>query len=69
MVNRPTHRIDPTKCPACRKVGAFSLDASDAAAVNWETNERYCFEAANVGASDASTSHEQGDSEWEMEYA
>jgi hypothetical protein len=45
------------------------LDAREtdaAAAVNLEMNEMYCFEAASVGASYASTSHEQGDSEWVM---
>jgi len=64
MVNGQFIEYDPTQCPTCRAVGAFSLDETDAAAVNWEMNEMYCFEAASVGASDASTSHEQGDSEW-----
>eukprot|EP00984_Skeletonema_dohrnii_P000523 scaffold170_cov129-Skeletonema_dohrnii-CCMP3373.AAC.3 len=64
MVNGQLIEYDPTQCPLCRAVGAFSLDETDAAIVNWEMNEMYCFEAASVGASDASTSHEQGDSEW-----
>ena len=66
MVNGQLIEYDPTQCPACRKVGAFSLDETDAAIVNMEMNERYCFETASVGASYASTSHEQSDSEWEM---
>ncbi|KAK1738486.1 hypothetical protein QTG54_010516 [Skeletonema marinoi] len=65
MVNGQLIEYDPTQCPACRVVGVFSLDETDAAAVNWEMNEGYCFEDASVGASYASTSHEQGDSEWE----
>eukprot|EP00984_Skeletonema_dohrnii_P036290 scaffold37098_cov139-Skeletonema_dohrnii-CCMP3373.AAC.1 len=66
MVNGQLIEYDPTQCPACRKVGAFSLDEIDAAIVYREMNEMYRFEAASVGASDASTSHEQGDSEWQM---
>eukprot|EP00984_Skeletonema_dohrnii_P011568 scaffold4626_cov110-Skeletonema_dohrnii-CCMP3373.AAC.15 len=69
MVNGQFIEYDPTQCPVCRVVGAFSLDARDAAAVNWEMNEMYRFEAASVGASYASTSHEQGDSEFELSEA
>ena len=64
MINGELIEYDPAKCPSCQAEGAFSLDARDAAAVNLEMNEMYCFEAASVGASYASTSHEQGDSEW-----
>eukprot|EP00984_Skeletonema_dohrnii_P034540 scaffold33587_cov107-Skeletonema_dohrnii-CCMP3373.AAC.7 len=64
MINGQLIEYDPTKCPSCQAEGVFSLDARDAAAVNLEMNEMYCFEAASVGASYASTSHEQG--EWEM---
>jgi hypothetical protein len=38
------------------------LDEADAAIVQRE--DMYAFDAASVGASYASTSHEQGDSEW-----
>jgi hypothetical protein len=57
--------VDPEQCPRCRLGGAFSsLDNTDAAVV--ERDNMYRFDAASVGASYASTDHEQGDSEWEM---
>jgi hypothetical protein len=63
---------DPTKCPYCLTKGAFSLDETDGAIVEREVatmyseSGMYAFEQATVGASYASTSHEQGDlSDWE----
>ena len=66
MINGMVTERDPAQCPHCQAEGAFSLDEDDAAAVNQEIGEMYCFEVASVGASYASTSHEQGDSPWEL---
>ncbi len=61
---------DPTKCPYCLTEGAFSLDETDKAIVEREVDtmysesDMYAFEQATVGASYASSSHEQGDGEW-----
>lgn len=65
MINGELVERDPTQCPHCRQNGAFSLSDRDTAIVVRIMNERYCFRDASVGASYASTSHEQGDSEWE----
>eukprot|EP00984_Skeletonema_dohrnii_P029348 scaffold19864_cov72-Skeletonema_dohrnii-CCMP3373.AAC.2 len=65
MINGQLIEYDPTKCPLCLGAGAFSLDERDAAAVAREMG-RIIIEDASVGASYASTSHEQSDSEWEM---
>ena len=57
---------DPTQCPHCQAKGAFCLDERDEAIVQREASDMYKFDAASVGASYASTSHEQGDlSDWE----
>jgi hypothetical protein len=66
FVNGEPIEYDGSKCPACRAEGAFSLNETDEAIVEREVADMYRFEAASVGASYASTSHEQGDlSDWE----
>ena len=64
FVNGQWQYYDMAQCPQCRGEEAFSLDENDAAIVSWEMEEMYCFEVASVGASYASTSHEEGDPEW-----
>ena len=64
MVNGQWIYYDPAQCPYCQQEDAFSLNERDQAIVNRETEEMYCYEVASVGASYASTSHEQGDPEW-----
>jgi len=63
MLNGQLVEYDPTQCPNCRQEGAFSLDERD---TDMEMEAMYNFGDASVGASYASTSHEQGDSPWEL---
>jgi len=63
MINGQIVEYDPTQCPNCRQEGAFSLDERDA---DREMEARYDLGDASVGASYASTSHEQGDSPYEL---
>ena len=58
FVNGECIYYDPTKCPQCRVEGAFYVDEDAAAEVE---RGMYRFDAGSVGASYASTSHEQGD--------
>jgi hypothetical protein len=64
FVNGQVIEYDGSKCPACRAEGAFSLNETDGAIVEREVADMYWFEAASVGASYASTSHEDGDEEF-----
>ena len=64
FVNGHWQYYDMARCPVCKREDAFSLNENDAAIVSWEMEEMYRFEVASVGASYASTSHEQGDPEW-----
>ena len=66
FVNGQWQYYDAARCPQCRGEEAFSLDDNDEAIVDRGVEETYRFEVASVGASYASTSHEEGDPEYEL---